>query len=612
MGELMMPLRTHQREPANLSTVRWDSVSQPRIRNAALSAVLYFLLWGYAAFAISSSFAAPVGKFDDAIPLLHGMLVQQGYIPNLDFYSFYPPLNLYLNAAAFKLLGRTVIAARAVGDILYLIVLILVTWLFRSGFRSYGPLVPAAVLVVATSIGAGITLPVWPGFAISLSAVLVYLCSYEVERYRIWLVGLSGLLAALGILSRINFGCYAVMVIGLDFLRRLWLDSNRADRVRLRNELTTVAAFTIPLITCCLCLCMWIYGSNIGVALSQFIVTAQRLMAVRGFIRLRLEPDLACAVALPSFWFFFRVLKGAEGFEVKQFLSLAFGVCVLLLALGGGNHTMIAVIVTGFEVALVVFLHVFIRRLEAAEFSFLIFFCGILHYYLSRADGTHWHLLPVAGALLMPYFFMSAHDPVNRRFEPSASAGAALSVMTAAIFVFLATPSIRPGFTALPNGLALMANFIHNPHSTDSDRILAGAPAPGWDSVYPDRDELAALRYLRERTNSSTPLFVGVRDHSMLFWNDLRMYWLAERPIAVRSFQLETKVATEEAFQREIADDLERNKRAWVILDSAKEGDAEFSRSHYKGSDLLDNYIAQNFREEAKFGRYVILTRGGD
>src|SRR5262245_29396789 len=281
----MMPLRMHQREPTNLTTIQCDSVGQRR-NGAALSAVLYFLLWSYAAVAISFSFAAPVDKFDDAIPLLHGMLIQQGYTPNLDFYSFYPPLNLYLNAAAFKLLGRTVIAARALADILYVIVLMLVTWLFRSRFRSYGPLVPAAVLVVATSIGAAIVLPAWPGFAISLAAVLVYLCSREVKRYRIWLVGLSGLLAALGLLSRINFGCYAVMVIGLDFLRRLWLDGNRSGRVRLRSELTTVAAFTIPLITCCLGLCMWIYGSNIGVALSQFIVTAQRLMAVRGFIRL--------------------------------------------------------------------------------------------------------------------------------------------------------------------------------------------------------------------------------------------------------------------------------------------------------------------------------------
>jgi hypothetical protein len=207
---------------------------------------------------------------------------------------------------------------------------------------------------------------------------------------------------------------------------------------------------------------------------------------------------------------------------------------------------------------------------------------------------------------------MSTGDRDNRRFEPPASAGAALSVMIAAIFVFLATPSFRPGFTTFQDGLALMANIIHNPHSTDSDRVLAGASATAWNSVYPDQYELAALRYLRERTDSSTPLFVGVRDHSMLFWNDLRLYWLAERPIAVRSFQLETRVATEAPFQREIVDDLEHNKRAWVILDSTKDGDAEFSRVHYKGSDLLDNYIGQNFSEEARFGPYLILTRVGD
>jgi hypothetical protein len=95
-----MPLRTHQRETANLTTIQWDSIGQGRIRTA-LSAVLYFLVWSYAAVAISSSLATPVGKFDDAIPLLHGMLVQQGHTPNLDFYSFYPPLNLYLNAGEF-------------------------------------------------------------------------------------------------------------------------------------------------------------------------------------------------------------------------------------------------------------------------------------------------------------------------------------------------------------------------------------------------------------------------------------------------------------------------------------------------------------------------------
>ena len=89
----------------------------------ALPGVLWIVVWGYAAFTAVGALAAPVGKFDDAIPLLHGMLVQQGRTPNLDFYSFYPPLSLYLNAAAFSLMGRSIIAARLVADIFYVGVL---------------------------------------------------------------------------------------------------------------------------------------------------------------------------------------------------------------------------------------------------------------------------------------------------------------------------------------------------------------------------------------------------------------------------------------------------------------------------------------------------------
>ena len=107
----------------------------------------------YAAITALSALAAPVGKFDDAIPLLHGMLVQQGRTPNLDFYSFYPPLGLYLNAAAFASSAGPCIAARLLADLFYLGVLLLVVWFFSSRYRSSEPLVPAAVLLIAASIG---------------------------------------------------------------------------------------------------------------------------------------------------------------------------------------------------------------------------------------------------------------------------------------------------------------------------------------------------------------------------------------------------------------------------------------------------------------------------
>jgi hypothetical protein len=132
---------------------------------------------------------------------------------------------------------------------------------------------------------------------------------------------------------------------------------------------------------------------------------------------------------------------------------------------------------------------------------------------------------------------------------------------------------------------------------------------PAWSSVYPDGSELQALRYMRERTDESTPLFVGVKEHAKVYNTDLRMYWLADRPLGARTFQLETRIATEAPVQEGIIDDLERDKRTWIILDCELAGDHEFFRLDYEGSRLLDNYIEQNFGAEATFGHYVVLSR---
>ena len=103
--------------------------------SALLPTILQVLLWGYATLAVLAYFAMPVDRFDDSIPLVQGMLVHQGRIPDLDFYAFYPPLSLYVNAALFSFLGGTVLAVRVLAALLYFVVLLLVMRVFwiRSG-----------------------------------------------------------------------------------------------------------------------------------------------------------------------------------------------------------------------------------------------------------------------------------------------------------------------------------------------------------------------------------------------------------------------------------------------------------------------------------------------
>ena len=78
-------------------------------------------------------------------------------------------------------------------------------WFFSSRYRSSEPLLPAAVLLIAASIGGPVTMPAWEGFALSLAALLTYLVSHGLGRYRLWVVAGSGVLTGLALLCRINF-----------------------------------------------------------------------------------------------------------------------------------------------------------------------------------------------------------------------------------------------------------------------------------------------------------------------------------------------------------------------------------------------------------------------
>jgi hypothetical protein len=92
--------------------------------------------------------------------------------------------------------------------------------------------------------------------------------------------------------------------------------------------------------------------------------------------------------------------------------------------------------------------------------------------------------------------------------------------------------------------------------------------------------------------------------------NNLNLYWLADRPIGVRTFQLETRVATEAPVQQGIIADLEQNKVKWVLLDGVPwVPDSTFTAHPYVGSKLLDQYIASHYRVEARFGSYVVSSR---
>jgi len=586
----------------------WTSQPQNWFENSLLPAILKVVLWGYVILSVVSSFAVWVDEFDAPIPLVHGMLIQQGRTPNLDFYSFYPPLGLYVNAALFSLLSRTVLAPRVFAAILFLLLLPLVTKFFRSRFPHSHSLVPAAVLLVAASIGNALRLPSWSGFAVAMAALLTYLISQRGLRNSLWMVGVSGVLTGFAVLYRINFGAYVVMVVAFDLVVPwLWRRGEAGwDLLRLKSDSLTAAAFLGPLAVFCAGFCFWVYGRHTFAAVTNLVVTAQRVMILRGFIELPFSLWIGCAVALPAGWFFLRILVGSDTIPVKAFVPAAFAIALVSVVVVGRMHFAIVLIVTALAIAAVVLLQVFIYHLERSEFCLLLFFCGLVHYYLSRAEWFHWRVLPIGAAMLLPFLVFSGAEAER---DSSVSKGTAMAVLLAACFLCLVSDDIRPAANYVPKGLPLLADLVRHPHLSDSDRMLGPvAPRAAWSAPYADENELRALRYLRGKTTSADAIFVGVPDHSRIYLNNLRIYWLAGRPIGVRTFQLEARIATEPEVQKGIIEDLKQNNVKWVIIDTNPwVPDPTFVRHPYAGSKMLDEYIAQHYREEARFGLYKIL-----
>ncbi len=540
-----------------------------------LQAVLWTAVCTYAALAILAMFGARVGEFDDSLPLVGGMLVHRGLTPLRDFYAVYPPLGLYVNAFAFGLLGRTVVATRVVSAILYLLVLILAARYFRRRFPDAAPLVAASTLLFAVAIGGAASLAAWQGFSLALAGLLIYLAPRDFERSPLT-VAAAGVLTGISLLYRLNFGLYVATAVLID--------------LGLRRKPREIAAFAAPIVVCFAGFFALIYGAGAPAVVTRLVADALHAIGVR-FIVFGFSLKLAGALMFPALWCCARLWNSR-----KAPVAAAIAIAIPVMALAGHAHPWIPHLTVLAELAAVIFLERWARPLEHAEFVLLPFYGCCLNYFLSRADAYHWAVIPIGAAVLLP--------------SMTPKGGAAWAFLAVALFAAVELASLQPRFYQARTGTQILADAAGMAGQSDTDAAIDADPeALEWAVLYPDRDERQAVRYLRLRSRGDDALFVGCGDHSRVYVNDLRIYWLADRPAGVRTFQLETGMATEASVQAEIIEDFHRRDVRWLIIDlEPPRGDATFVRKAYQGSTLLDEYIRQHFQPVATFGRYQVLS----
>ena len=132
----------------------------------------------------------------------------------------------------------------------------------------------------------------------------------------------------------------------------------------------------------------------------------------------------------------------------------------------------------------------------------------------------------------MPFLIFSSSSPTGLQHAPSVAKGSATAGLLTLTFICLVSDGTRPVATYIPKGFRLLVDLMRHPGISDTERLLGPTPPSAeWLSVY-DEDELRALRYLRAKSDAMDPIFVGVPDHSRLYMNNLRIYFLPAIPSA--------------------------------------------------------------------------------
>ena len=119
------------------------------------------------------------------------------------------------------------------------------------------------------------------------------------------------------------------------------------------------------------------------------------------------------------------------------------------------------------------------------------------------------------------------------------------------------------------------------------------------------------IRHVREVTKPGEPVFSGALDMSRLFINDAMLYFLVDRPPAVRNFELEPGLANTPGGQRDIVEALESKRvRTVILLDQSSDEPNRTSTSN--GVHILDLFVRTHFRETRRFGAYSVWMRASD
>ncbi len=220
-------------------------------------------------------------------------------------------------------------------------------------------------------------------------------------------------------------------------------------------------------------------------------------------------------------------------------------------------------------------------------------------YTFSRPDMPHLLATMVPSLILFAIFYDDIMTFLSRARHKSVYKGFIWGVSFAVCFLFI--------FVSFKQDLSDLRRLEQN-----SKRIAV--PVPRAEGVYDSsgyaRSYMRAISCVRDNTGAKEKIFVGNMRHDRVVNSDVMFYFLADRQSATRFFVLEPGYSNTERVQREIINDLSREKVRFVVLWTASEEVNEPNQSsESSGARDLDEFIRDNYYTYKIFGDYIILKR---
>ena len=512
--------------------------------------VLGAVLLGIGLWALAGALRKPIGLYDEGIPLTDAQLLLAGRVPFRDFYSNYPPGVFLLLAAAFRLLGTSVLVERGVGLVLHLGVAaaagrvagrlrgrpfdllasgLVLLWLSRIGDTAYAWLAALAVALAfsarwissaqspggATFAATGITLGAVSWFRHDLAAYLA--------------LAVTAVLSADLLLARWSGRSGAI--------------SRRSAAGLLLGALGAAATFWS----------LWLWLAGPARILGDLVVEQAR----------HVQPSRV--LPLPPLF----SLTRAEAISLRlpAFLADVFPAAVVL-GLAGPPLALVAALLP--------------RAARVPSPKLLLGLAAlslaVLPQLLGRTDLTH-ALYAVPPALVLASLWVTGEGGPARR---------------AVVALLLAAPPL------------LGLKELRVPSRPEAFPELSRARG------VPD-DEAAARRvvlaFVASHTQPGEPIFVGAVDHRWIFVNEMDLYFLADRPGGTRTMQFDPGLTNRPDVQAQMASELERSGTRVAVLSSRHNRSFEPNASARPGSPDLDAYLRAHFSIAGVAGPYLLLLR---